>query len=42
MLIESGYQCALMGPTEVLANQHFNLAKKNFKKNNFRIEFSNW
>ena len=38
-VIESGYQCALMAPTEILANQHFQLAKKIFKKNNFRIDF---
>ena len=30
-VIESKFQCALMAPTEILASQHFNLAKKIFK-----------
>ena len=38
-IIESGYQCALMGPTEILAKQHFELSKKIFKNSNFKIEF---
>ena len=38
-IIESGYQCALMAPTEILATQHFNLAKKVFRGLNFKIDF---
>ncbi len=38
-VIESGYQCAYMGPTEILAFQHFKLAKKIFKNEKFIIEF---
>ena len=38
-VIESGYQCALMGPTEILAKQHFELAKKIYKDTNFKIDF---
>jgi ATP-dependent DNA helicase RecG len=38
-VIESGYQCALMGPTAILAKQHYELAKKIFKGNNFKIDF---
>ncbi len=37
-VIESGYQCALMGPTEILAKQHFELAKKIYKDTNFKID----
>ena len=38
-VIKSGYQCALMSPTEILAKQHFTLIKKIFKNENFDIEF---
>ena len=38
-VIESKYQCALMGPTEILSYQHYKLAKKIFKNLNFNIEF---
>ena len=38
-IIESGYQCALMGPTEILARQHFELTKKIFKNTNFKLDF---
>ncbi len=38
-VIKSGYQCALMSPTEILAKQHFELSKKIFKKNKLNISF---
>ena len=37
-IIESGYQSTLMGPTEILAKQHYELAKKIYKNLNFKIE----
>ena len=37
-VIESGYQCSLMAPTEILAQQHFNLAKKILKNTSIKIE----
>jgi len=37
--IESGYQCALMSPTEILARQHYELAKKILSKSKIKIEF---
>ena len=37
-VIETGFQSALMAPTSILANQHYNLANKIFKKTKIRIE----
>tara|TARA_B100000579_G_scaffold428502_1_gene438767 strand:+ start:326 stop:2389 length:2064 start_codon:yes stop_codon:yes gene_type:complete len=37
-VIQSGYQCSLMAPTEILARQHFNLAKKIFKNTTIKTE----
>jgi len=36
--IEAGYQTALMAPTEILASQHYKLAKKIFKGINLKID----
>ena len=38
-VIEAKYQCALMGPTEILSLQHYELAKKIFKKSSIKVEF---
>ena len=38
-VLESNHQCALMAPTEILANQHFKLAKNIFKNKKINIEF---
>ena len=38
-VIKSGYQCALMSPTETLAKQHYTLIKNIFRNENFEIEF---
>ena len=38
-IIKSGYQCALMAPTEILSRQHYDLSKKIFKDINIRIDF---
>jgi len=37
-VIENKYQCALMAPTEILAKQHFDLAKKIFFNTKIKIE----
>ncbi len=36
-VIEAGYQCAVMAPTAILANQHYNLSKELFKRTKIRI-----
>ena len=38
-IIESSHQCAMMAPTEILARQHFELAKKIFRNTHFKVEF---
>ena len=39
-VIESGYQCALMAPTAILAEQHFLLIKQIIEKSSLKINFS--
>ena len=36
-VVESGYQCAFMAPTSILAIQHYELARKIFKNINIKI-----
>ena len=38
-VIESGYQCALMSPTEILAKQHYDLSKKILDNKKIKIDF---
>jgi ATP-dependent DNA helicase RecG len=38
-IIESGHQCALMSPTEILAKQHYILAKKIYRQCDFEVDF---
>ncbi|MDC3127632.1 ATP-dependent DNA helicase RecG, partial [Candidatus Pelagibacter bacterium] len=38
-VVEGGSQCALMAPTEILARQHYELAKKIFENAGINIEF---
>ena len=38
-VIESNYQVAFMAPTEILAKQHYDLAKKIFKGTKVKIDF---
>ena len=38
-IIESGYQCAFMSPTEILAKQHYDLTNKIFKNTKIKIDF---
>ena len=37
--IRSNYQVVMMAPTEILAKQHYDLAKKTFESTNINIEF---
>jgi len=38
-VIRSNYQVVMMAPTEILAKQHYDLAKKTFESTNINIEF---
>ena len=38
-VIRANYQVVMMAPTEILAKQHYDLAKKIFKSTNINIEF---
>ena len=37
--IESGYQCTMMAPTEILARQHYKLLKKFLKIQIIKLNF---
>lgn len=39
LAIKNGYQAAFMAPTEILAKQHYDSAKKLFEGTDFKIEF---
>ena len=39
-VIEAGYQCGLMAPTTILAEQHYTLFKKLFEKIDLKINFA--
>ena len=39
-VVEAGYQCGLMAPTAILAEQHFVLLKKLIEKTNLKINFA--
>ena len=39
-VIEAGYQCGLMAPTSILAEQHFNLLKTLIKNTSLKIDFA--
>ena len=39
-VIEAGYQCGLMAPTAILAEQHFQLFKKLIQQTNLKINFT--
>ncbi len=38
-VLQSGYQCAFMSPTEILAKQHYDLSNKIFQNHNIKIDF---
>ncbi len=38
-VIKSGFQCAFMSPTEILAKQHYELTKRIFKNIDLKIDF---
>ena len=38
-VLETGFQCSLMAPTAILANQHYQLAKEIFKKQRLKLNY---